>query len=235
MKAYCAILAGGTGTRMGGDIPKQFLSIGGQPIIVWTLKRVLSCKKIERIVVAVHKDWETRLLEMLSTAGIDMERVIVTLGGRERHDSIHNALKAIHNYLPVNEDDVVVIHDAVRPFVSTRILEDSIKAAAVYGACVATIPAVDTMLKVESGAVVAVPPRSTLYHGQAPDSARILILERALESLTDDERKTITGTAQILVVKGFPVKAIQGDSRNIKITTPADMEIAERILMECNK
>ena len=219
---------------MGGNIPKQFLSIAGAPIITWTIRRVLECSRFEKVVVAVHPDWEDGFRRMMADAEIDVEKVLLTHGGKERHDSIANAIAAIHAYNDVGEEDVVVIHDAVRPFVTVDILERSISAASEYGACVATIPAIDTMLKVEEGVVVSVPQRASLYHGQAPDSARILLLERALASLTQDERRTITGTAQILVVKGIPVKAIAGNPRNMKITTPADMELAERYLKEQN-
>lgn len=234
MKAYCVILAGGSGTRMGGNIPKQFLSIAGAPIITWTIRRVLECPRFKKVVVAIHPSWEDEFRRMVADAGIDEGKLLLTHGGKERHDSIANALAAIHAYSDVGEEDVVVIHDAVRPFVTVEILERSIGAASEYGACVATIPAIDTMLKVEDGVVVSVPRRASLYHGQAPDSARILLLERALASLTQEERRTITGTAQILVVKGIPVKAIAGDPRNMKITTPADMELAERYLKEQN-
>lgn len=219
---------------MGGNIPKQFLSIAGAPIITWTIRRVLECARFEKVVVAVHPDWEDGFRRMMADAEIDDEKLLLTHGGKERHDSIANALTAIHAYKDVGEEDVVVIHDAVRPFVTVDILERSISAASEYGACVATIPAIDTMLKVEEGVVVSVPQRASLYHGQAPDSARILLLERALASLTQDERRTITGTAQILVVKGIPVKAIAGDTRNMKITTPSDMELAEKYLKEQN-
>lgn len=230
MKAYCVVLAGGVGSRMGAEIPKQFLQVCGAPIIVWTIRRILECKVFEKIVVAIHPAWENRFLEMLCNADIDMGEMLITHGGVERHDSIKNALDAIHGYATVTEEDVVVIHDAVRPFVSVRMLKESIRAASEYGACVATIPAVDTMLKVVDGCVQSVPLRSTIYHGQAPDSARILLLEKALSSLTPEERNVITGTAQILVVKGIPVRAIAGDVKNIKITTPSDMEVAERYL-----
>lgn len=231
MKAYCVILAGGTGKRMGGNLPKQFLPLKGVPIIVRTIRRVLGCRDFERIVVAIHSDWRTEFEKMLRESDVELARIIITVGGAERHDSIQNALKAIHEYADVAEEDVAVICDAVRPFVSLKILEDSIRMASDCGACVATLPAVDTMLEVENGVVKSVPPRAKLFHGQAPDSARILVLERAIAALTPDERRTITGTAQILVVKGVPVRVIQGDPGNIKITTPADMKMAERYLV----
>lgn len=234
MKAYCVILAGGSGKRMGGNIPKQFLSIAGAPIITWTIRRVLECPRFEKVVVAIHPGWEAEFRRMMEDAEIDDKKLLLTHGGKERLDSIANAIATIHAYNDVGEEDVVVIHDAVRPFVTVDILERSIRAASEYGACVATIPAIDTMLKVDDGVVVTVPQRASLYHGQAPDSARILLLESALASLTQDERRTITGTAQILVVKGIPVKAIAGDTRNIKITTPSDMDLAVKYLKEQN-
>lgn len=230
MKAFCVILAGGVGARMGSQIPKQFLKLKGDPIIVWTIRRVLECSDFTNVVVAVHPEWETQLREMLIAGAIPADRIIITKGGAERHDSILNALKAIHQHYDVGNDDVAVICDAVRPFVSVNTLKASIVTAAEYGACVAAVPAVDTMLEVKDGVVVSVPPRKNLFHGQAPDSARILLLERTIESLSEYERKTITGTAQILVLRGFPVKAIPGDPQNFKITTPADFENAERIL-----
>ena len=231
MKAYCVILAGGVGSRMGAEIPKQFLLIRGEPIIVHTMRQIMKCCGFEKIVVAIHPDWESRFRQMMIDGRIDVNRVLVTFGGKERHDSISNALKAIHAYAEVGEIDVAVICDAVRPFVSVEVLEDSIRTAAKDGACVATLPAVDTMLEVENGIVRSVPPRARLFHGQAPDSARILLLEHAIDSLTEEERKTITGTAQILVTKGIPVKSIHGDPHNFKITTPSDIEIAERYLV----
>lgn len=234
VKSYCIILAGGVGSRMGGETPKQFLPVCGTPIIIWTIRRILGCRGFEKLVVAIHPSWEGEFRRMVADAGIDEGKLLLTHGGKERHDSIAKALVAIHAYSDVAEEDVVVIHDAVRPFVTVDILERSISAASEYGACVATIPAIDTMLKVEDGVVVSVPRRASLYHGQAPDSARILLLERALASLTQEERRTITGTAQILVVKGIPVKAIAGNPRNMKITTPTDMELAERYLKEQN-
>lgn len=230
MRTFCSILAGGIGKRMGGDTPKQFLPLAGTPIIIRTLQRVVQFGKFDAIVVAIHPDWEAELCSLMKSNSLDASRIILCPGGKERHDSIMNTLIAIKRNYEVSESDVVVVHDAVRPFVSDAVLEASIEGAAQYGASVATLPAVDTMLKVQDGLVVNVPPRAELFNGQAPDSARLLLLERAINSLTEDERKIITGTAQICVVKGIPVKAVPGDPNNIKITTPHDLEVAARIL-----
>lgn len=229
-RAFCILLAGGTGSRMGGALPKQFLPLKGVPIIIRTLRRVLECRSFAAVVVAIHPEWEEDFRALLPQYAVDESRIVVVHGGAERHDSILNALKAARRHFDVTEADVVVVHDAVRPFVSRRVLDDSVAAAAEHGACVAACPAVDTMLVVRDGMVVEVPKRSELYNGQAPDSARLLSLERAIESLSADERRAVTGTAQICVLKGIPVKAIKGDPDNIKITTPHDLEVGERIV-----
>lgn len=231
MKAFCSILAGGVGKRMGGELPKQFIPLKGVPIIIRTIRRVLACEDFTAAIIAIHPEWEAYFAEMLAKYAIDCSRVLICYGGAERHDSILNTLAATKAKFDVSEEDVVVVHDAVRPFVSAVVLKESILAASQYGACVATLPAVDTMLVVKDGTVVEVPDRKTLYNGQAPDSVKLLLLERAIHSLTQEERKVITGTAQICVVKGIPVKAIPGDPSNIKITTPHDLEVGERILV----
>lgn len=228
--AYGVILAGGVGKRMGQEIPKQFIQLRDVPIIIRTIRCFLSCHSFRSVVIAIHPEWNDFFLEILANHEIDTKRILVVPGGEERYDSILNALRAIRQNFPVDESDVVVIHDAVRPFVSLNLLENSIAASMKYGACVATVPATDTMLVVKEGMVVDVPRRSELYNGQAPDSVRLMDLERAIDSLTNEEKKMITGTAQICVLKGIPVRAIPGEYSNIKITTPHDLEVGGQIL-----
>ena len=231
MNAYCAILAGGSGSRMGSGIPKQFLMLKDAPIIIHTLRRVLSFNLFKMIIVAVHSDWEKYLCSLLDEYQIDKGLLIVTKGGKDRVDSIRNTLSALRLKADAVDADIVVVHDAVRPFVGRDVMVRSIDAASEYGACVATIPATDTILCIDDGLVVAVPPRNRLFHGQAPDSAQLCLLEKALGSLSAAEQETITGTAHILVEKGVRVRSISGDVRNIKITTPSDMELAERFMV----
>ena len=121
-------------------------------------------------------------------------------------------------------------------FVSVEILENSIKTASEYGAYVATVPAVDTMYVLdENGFISGFPDRKTLFNGQAPDSFKVGVLTNALNSLTEEERKTITGTVQICSAKGYKIKTIAGDYKNIKITTENDLSVAEGILKKRKK
>lgn len=229
---YGVVLAGGTGTRMkNGPMPKQFIELGGVPTIILTIKRMLLVERFDILIVAIHQSWVDFLNELIERY-IDDDRIVVIPGGTERLDSIANSVAEAAKR-GVEHDDVIVLHDAVRPFVPVKVLEDSIDGALAHDAVVAAVPAVDTMLWIEEGTVVSdMPDRSKLYHGQAPDSFRLEVLKHSLETLTDDDRKIITGTAQICMLKGIEIHTIQGDRNNIKLTTPEDLITAEGLLKE---
>lgn len=229
MKNFAVILAGGIGQRMGEFLPKQFIKLSGCPIIILTLRRILSVEEFDKIIIVIHPDWKQYLQNQIEEYQISTEKIIIISGGKERLDSIKNSLKQIM-LISNSPDDIVVICDAVRPFVSKEILQNSIKMSRSHGACVCALPAIDTMLYVENNIITSVPLRKNIFHGQAPDSFQVSILNEALNSLTEDEKKIITGTAQICVLKHIPVYTIPGDIKNIKITTPDDIKIAENIL-----
>ena len=229
MKRHCIVLAGGEGTRFDNALPKQFLSLGGEPIVVRTVKRVLECGKFATVVVAVHAKWMIRFSGMLEAAGVDRRKVRVVRGGPSRNDSMANALQKLMK-LGVPEDDVVVVCDAVRPFVTSALLNRCADEAGTYGASVAVVPAVDTMLEVDGGVVVSVPRRSRMFNGQTPCGARVGILERALASGWEKDRDAITGTAQLLLRSGVMVMTFPGAQTNFKITTNDDLKKAEMML-----
>ena len=228
---FGAILAGGIGKRMDKhNIPKQFIDLCGKPIIIHTIERMLAVKEFDHIFIAIHSDYKDYLKNILSQYGLDNKREIIIInGGRERIDSVKNVVDAAYE-LNKNLDDVIVLHDAVRPFISKTVLINSIAAASKYGACVAVVPVIDTIYFYNSEEIVDCPERAKLCNGQAPDSFKLGILKNSIEQLTEDERKIITGTAQICRSKGYSVKTIPGDYQNIKITTENDLIFAESIL-----
>lgn len=231
---FGSILAGGTGARMDKhNIPKQFIDLCGKPVIIHTIERMLEIKEFEYLYIAIHPDYRDYLQNILKTFNLSgNSRIIIINGGKERIDSVQNVINAAYKFNH-NENDIIVLHDAVRPFTSVEILKDCIKAAQEYGATIATIPAVDTMLVSKDGEFLnEVPDRKTILHGQAPDGFRLGILKKAIEELTPQERSYITGTAQICCVKGYPVKVIKGDVKNIKITVEQDLILAEKIYLQ---
>ena len=229
---YGVVLAGGTGTRMkNGPMPKQFIELGGVPTIILTITRMLLVERFDVLIIAIHQSWVEYLNDLIERF-INDSRIVVIPGGAERLDSIANSVAEAAKR-GVSHDDVIVLHDAVRPFVPIKVLEDSIDGALEHDAVVAAVPAVDTMLWIEEGTIVSdMPDRSKLYHGQAPDSFRLEVLKHSLETLTDEDRKIITGTAQICMLKGIKIHTILGDRNNIKLTTPEDLITAEGLLKE---
>lgn len=231
MMKYGVILAGGIGKRMNSSLPKQFIELDGIPIIIRSIRKLLEITEFDFIYIAIHPDWLEYLKKLLDLYQIEKTKIQITLGGNERIDTIENVVNTIINFHPLNESDVIVIHEAVRPFVSHEILRNSIIYAQKYGAVVAASPVTDTMLWVEEDdLVVSMPNRSKLYHGQAPDSFRLKLLKESLEKISSEERKNITGTAQICMICGIPIHIIPGDPKNIKITTESDLDIANSII-----
>ena len=229
---YGAMLAGGVGSRMkSATIPKQFIEVEGQPIILYTLRNMLKVERFDYIYIATHRDYLDYMQEMVQKYVNHPEKVHIIEGGKERMDSIHNVTSAIVADNGLHEDDVIVIHDAVRPLVTEKILNDSIDAAAEFGACVCGLPAVDTMLYSEDGKVVTtIPERSKLFNGQAPDS---FLLPRFLEmqdNLTEEQKAVIIGTSHICTMNNQPIYIIEGDALNFKLTTDSDLLIFKSMI-----
>lgn len=233
---YAAILAGGIGRRMNSSIPKQFINIGDKPIIIYTIMEFIRNDNIDKIIIAIHKEWKSYLLTLLNNYKIFDERISVIFGGSERIDTIENIVNFISSENGINDEDKIITHDAVRPFISQRIIDTSLSALTDHDAVVACLPVVDTML-VSSDAlhVDSIPDRSTIYHGQAPDSFKLSVLNSALHDLTIEERKKITGTVQICLFKGIDIYMIPGDLTNFKITTNNDLLYANIYLSYKNK
>lgn len=231
---YGVILAGGVGTRVkSAKCPKQFIEIEGKPIIAYTLENMLKVEEFDSIYVALHKDYLDYFKDMLNKH-MDSEKISkikICFGGKERLDSINNATSAIIEQNGLNDDDVIVIHDAARPFVTEKILRDSIEKAREYGAVVAALPASDTIIhSVDKEVVSEIPDRSIVFHGQAPDSFNLKNFLQMQENLTDEQRKIITGTSQICTFNNQPIHIIDGDAINFKITTDSDLLIATNII-----
>ncbi len=233
---FGAILAGGTGSRMNNfNIPKQFIDLGGKPIIIRTIEKMLSVEKFDYLYIAIHPEFKNYLINLIEKFNLKSHKIVIVNGGKERINSVENILSEILQKSK-NKDDIVIFHDAVRPFVNAEILENSIKTAIEKDICVAVIPAVDTMYILdEEKEISGFPLRKNLYNGQAPDSFKVWILKDAIDRLNEKERETITGTVQICAAKGYKVHTIAGSSRNIKITTNNDLIIAQAILKEEEK
>lgn len=229
---YGVILAGGVGKRMGNaEKPKQFLNIGGKPVIVHTVEKFVACSEFEKVIVLTPVKWIEHTKNILSKHIPDMSRVAVTAGGETRNETLMNAVQFIEDEGNLDDDTVVVAHDAVRPFVTYRIIKDNIEAATRVGACDTCFPASDTIVRSEDGKLITeIPDRSQLWQGQTPQSVNAKKVRALYNSLTEEEKNILTDIAKIFVLKGEDVEIVRGESFNIKITYPYDIKVAETIL-----
>ena len=228
---YAAILAGGIGSRMASEKPKQYINIGGKPIILHTIEKFCLCSEFEEILILCPKDWIEYTKGLIAKHISPSDRIKVIEGGSTRNETIQNAIDYIEAAGNLDDDTIIVTHDAVRPFVTYRIIKDNIEAAINYGACDTVVPATDTIVASEDGDVISViPDRAKLYQGQTPQSFNALKLRQLYRSLTEEEKDILTDAAKIFVIKGEPVKLVKGETYNVKITYPYDLTIAEGLL-----
>ncbi len=231
---YAGILAGGVGSRMGmTGLPKQFLSVGGKPIILHTVEKFLMCSRIDHIYVAVVGDYVSHMVDILRREGLDRSgRITVISGGADRNGSIVNVISEIRKS-DDSADSILITHDAVRPFVSAKIIEENIDAAIEYGATDTVVPATDTIIRsIDGEKIEEIPVRSELYNGQTPQTFRIGLFEEDYFALSDEQKKILTDACKIFTLAGRTVRIVTGDSYNMKITTPFDLRLAEAIVAE---
>ena len=224
---YAAVLAGGSGLRMGGSMPKQFLSVADRPIIIRSIEAFLQSGGVDRIFVAVSADFLDYSKELIAEYIGDAD-ISVVCGGKNRNETLLNVLHSIEN---VTDDDVILTHDAVRPFIDKRIIDENIAAAREYGACNTVVPAVDTILQSADGKFISsVPVRSEIFHAQTPQSFGVKKLLELYEKLSDEEAEKFTDSCSVFLAAGERVFLVTGDRNNIKLTYPEDMERAENII-----
>lgn len=225
---YAAVLAGGSGLRMGGNMPKQFLCVADRPIIIRSIDAFLMSGSVDRIFVAVSSDFLDYTKGLVAEHIGDSSKITVVKGGRNRNETLLNVLRNIER---INDDDVILTHDAVRPFIDKRIIDENISAAREYGACNTVVPAVDTILRSSDGKFIeSVPVRSEIFHAQTPQSFGVKKLLALYENLSDEDMEKFTDSCSVFLSAGERVFLVTGDRNNIKLTYPEDIERAENII-----
>lgn len=236
MKVIAIIPAAGLGTRMAaaeaaprsavGKAPsKQFAELRGAPILVHTLRKFVDSPRISEIYVALRKTEADNFRPRLEKEGLG-KKVHLVEGGEHRQQSVANALAEVK----AAPDDIILVHDAVRPLVEEETIENVIQGAEKHGAAIAGLPAVDTVKQVERSAenaiVTATVPRERVVLAQTPQGFRFSVLKRAFDEAAADG---FVGTDEASLVErsGHAVAVVMGSARNLKITTPADLELAE--------
>lgn len=221
-KIGVVIVAAGKGSRMGTDIPKQFLLLKDKPILFHTAKKFDECNKISEIVVVSAKESIDFTKDILK--GIKKLKAVVP-GGAERQDSVTNGLDALSGDIKY-----VLIHDGVRPFITQEDITKTINDVRKYKACVMSVQTKDT-IKIcdENGFVASTPDRSRLWNAQTPQAFELSLIKKAYEKIKADGA-AVTDDAGAAEYAGMKVKITEGSYTNIKITTPEDLKTGEAIL-----
>jgi 2-C-methyl-D-erythritol 4-phosphate cytidylyltransferase len=233
MKVIVIIPAAGLGTRMApagkkAAASKQFLEINGTPIVFHTLRVFAHNRQVSQIVVALRKAEMERFRQQLEKEKLS-GKVEIVEGGEHRQQSVANAVASLRAAL----DDVVLVHDAVRPFVDDEIIANVISEVERHGAAIAGLPAVDTIKQVERAAdgaiITSTIPRERVVQAQTPQGFRYSLIQQAFASAAADG---FIGTDEASLVErlGESVWVVMGSARNIKITTPGDLELAEFLM-----
>jgi 2-C-methyl-D-erythritol 4-phosphate cytidylyltransferase/2-C-methyl-D-erythritol 2,4-cyclodiphosphate synthase len=221
------VAAGGRGVRFGADRPKQFLELGGRSILEMSVAALAASDRVDEIVVALPEEHLAAVAKAWPSAAKPLAFVA---GGARRQDSVANAFAKSSRHA-----DVIVIHDAARPFVTSDVIARTIEAARVHGAAIAAIPVRDTVKQAGDPArdgsrpIRATIPRDTVFLAQTPQAFRRDVLARALE-----EGQSIDATDEAMLVErlGLPVHVVEGDVRNVKITTPEDLATARAVALQ---
>jgi len=228
---YALILAGGSGTRMNTPLPKQFMLLGDAPVFIHSARKFLADARVKQLWIGANGDWYELARQQIEEHIGNDDRVRMCEGGADREETLLNTLGAVCGQNEVGPDDIALIHDSVRPFMTQRIIDDVISALSCCDACNTVVPVNDTIVQSADGKTISgMPNRGELFAGQSPQGFRILTLLQAFASLDPAERRLLTDTTRVCFVKGISVHIVRGEFYNFKITTPYDWHVAQTIL-----
>lgn len=217
------ILAGGKGKRMSSKISKQYIELKGKPILYYTLTKFINCKEVDNIILVLPKDEiEFCKKEILEKYSLEVDMIVE--GGKERQDSVFNAL------MKINDSEIILIHDGARPFTSEKIIKDGIKYAKIYGAAAPGVTPKDTIKVVdENGFSKHTPDRKALFAIQTPQVFKLEVIKECHKKIKEEN---ISVTDDTMVVEHYNNKVYlyNGEYTNIKVTTPEDLILAEKLV-----
>ncbi len=236
--SFCIVVAGGKGLRMGSDLPKQFLPIGGRPVLMHTLEAFERAIPGIRLVLVLPKDQQSFWKDLCAKHHFTLPHTIAD-GGTTRFHSVKNGLNSLSpDPSPVREGSLVAVHDGVRPFVSEEVIRRTFDAAREHGAAIPVVPVVETVRQIfpsltgegpgEGPAPSSLTVDRSLYRlVQTPQTFQLPLLLRAYEQ---PYTEAFTDDASVVEALGHPITLVEGNRENIKITTPFDLRIAEALL-----
>jgi len=236
MAAAGIVLAGGKGSRMQSDVPKQYMELLGRPLLYYSLKAFEESDVDSVVLVTAAGEEDYCRSELVERFGFTKVIGIVA-GGAERYASVWNGLKCLKAQTEENgEPDCVLIHDGARPLVTAELINRMVTETEQYGACVAGMPVKDTIqMTDERGTITLTPKRDRLWTGQTPQSFEFSLAYSAYEQLMQEPEISVTDDAMVVgLYHEIPIQMVRGSYTNIKVTTPEDLVLAEAFLLHRN-
>ena len=228
------ILSGGTGNRLGTEIPKQYIKVGGRPIISYCIEQLSCHERIDSIQIVAAQSWHQTILDCLEKYDIKRKFRGFSKPGETRQLSIYHGVEDIKRY--TEDSDVVLIHDAARPLLSAQMITDCLNAVIGYDGVLPVLPMKDTVYQsVDGKKISALLNRSEIFAGQAPELFRIGLYYEANKRLYPEQIRAINGSTEPAVMAGMDIVMIPGDEGNLKITTKDDLERFCEIIKQKNE
>ena len=216
MKNIAVILAAGNGLRFGGKVPKQFIVLQNKAVLRHSVETFMNAKNIDELVLIVNKNYIDNYLKIIKLLNYTKDLFLVE-GGSTRQESVKKAI----DYLSTkNEEAIVLVHDAARPFVTEKIIDDNIEAVKQYKCCTTAIPCTDSVYVTENGLFTKELKRENVYLAQTPQSAYLSIYKKSLDNVNE----IYTDDAAIFASQGYVPHIVPGDKKNVKITFPEDIK-----------
>lgn len=227
MKSVAVILASGNGTRFGAKIPKQFIKLAGKPVILYTLETFQKTKCIDEIIIVTNDDYIDFVSALVTDNSLGKVSKVIC-GGKERYESSWSAIQAIEG------DCNIIFHDAVRPFVSERIIKDCVLALEKWNAVDVVVDPTDTIVKIKGDTLMSIPDRRFLARGQTPQAFKKSIIEKAYQKFLNEDNKIASDDCGILLryLPAEPVFIVKGEESNFKITHQQDIYLADNIIKD---
>lgn len=216
---FAGICAGGSGTRFGGTVPKQFTELNGKPVIAYSVEELLKWEELKHIFIAVSKEYTEYCRGIFASP-----RITVIEGGRLRSETVALLAEAAIGECDADKDDVLLTHDAARPLVSLDTMKRCAAAAAEYGVSGTAVRAVDTVLRCRDGFVTEAPPREEMWLAQTPQCFKLGLFKEVWGTMTEEEKEAATDVCGMFFRKGIRVKIVEGEKNGCKITVKEDLE-----------
>lgn len=234
MAAAGIVLAGGKGSRMQSEIPKQYMILDGKPLLYYSLQAFEESKVECVVLVTAEGDEEYCRRELVARFGFKKVAAIVS-GGRERYASVWNGLLFLHSEKEMPE--YVLIHDGARPLVTAELIDRVLAQTESYGACVAGMPVKDTIqMTDEHGVITLTPKRESLWGAQTPQAFEFSMVYDAYEQVMKETQISVTDDAMVVgLYRNVPIQMVRGSYTNLKVTTPEDLLLAELLLQKRKK